>query len=348
MSSDNKTEDPTPKRLRDARKKGQVAKSREIPSTLVACGVIITFWACWQANLERLTRMFDLVAASYGLPFAEAFRLVCYGVAVNAVLVLAPLLLVPAVLGVVGHFFQTGLLLSFEQLSPKLSKLNPAEGAKKIFSADNVVEFAKSIAKIAVTFVVLYMIFQDFRGDFLKLSWLDPEGLLAFTCLLLKRMTVPVMLTYAAVAGFDYFWQKKSFMKKMRMSKDEVKQEYKEMEGDPLIKSKRRQLHKELAMNAMLEHVKRSTVVVTNPTRRAIALYYDKSGQRLPWVVAKGENLLAKRIIEVAKEAGVPVMENVPLAMGLMEVDMGRYIPSDLIEPVAEVLRWVESLEHGR
>jgi type III secretion protein U len=344
----NKTEEPTQKRIRDARQKGQVAKSREIPSALSVCGAIVTLWVGWDFFFGRVTQMFDLASGACSLPFEEGFRMAFFGIMTNAAMILGPMILVPALLGVAGHFVQVGFLFSAESVKPDLAKLNPAEGAKKIFSKDNLVEFIKSILKIAFTGTVLAMIFKQFEKDFLKLSWQDTDSLLAFAGYLLKRMTVPVMLMYAAVAAFDYFWQRKSFMSKMRMTKEEVKQEYKEMEGDPLIKSKRRQLHRELAMNAMIEQVKKSTVVVTNPTRKAVALFYDKNGQSLPWVVAKGENLLAKRIIEVAKEAGVPVMENVPLATGLMELDMGRYIPSDLIEPVAEVLKWVESLEHGR
>ena len=157
---------------------------------------------------------------------------------------------------------------------------------------------------------------------------------------------LPAGAAFIVIAVADYAFQKRQYLKKLMMTKEEVKREYKESEGDPMIKSKRRQLHRELMTNNMLQNVRRASVVVTNPTRIAVALIYDGEETPLPLIAAKGENLLARRIIEIAREEGIPVMENVPLARALHQNgEIDRYIPSDLIEPVAEVLRWVQSLQ---
>jgi type III secretion protein U len=165
----------------------------------------------------------------------------------------------------------------------------------------------------------------------------------------MKTLAMNVVFAYVAIAGFDYFFQRYQYIKQLKMSKDEVKREYKESEGDPQIKGKRRQLHQELLANDTMQRTRKATVVVTNPTHLAVAIYYDEKDNVLPTVLAKGEDHLAQRMKAVAREEGIPIMENVPLARALYaNVPVDRYIPSDLIEPMAEVLRWVKELNEGR
>jgi type III secretion protein U len=162
----------------------------------------------------------------------------------------------------------------------------------------------------------------------------------------MKTLAINVCLAYIAIAGFDYFFQKYQHIKQLKMSKDEVKREYKESEGDPQIKGKRKQLHQELMANSNVQRTRKATVVVTNPTHLAIAIYYEEKDNVLPIVIAKGEDHVAKRMIAAAREEGIPVMQNIPLARAIYaDVPVDRYIPSDLIEPMAEVLRWVKSLK---
>lgn len=162
----------------------------------------------------------------------------------------------------------------------------------------------------------------------------------------MKALAISVGIAYLAIAAADYFFQRYQHTKQLRMSKDEVKREYKESEGDPQIKGKRRQLHQELIANSQVQRTRKATVVVTNPTHLAIAIYYQEADNVLPTVIAKGEDHVAKRMIALAREEGIPVMQNIPLARAIYaDVPVDRYIPPDLIEPMAEVLRWVKELK---
>ncbi len=244
---------------------------------------------------------------------------------------------------------QIGPLLIFEPLKPDLSKLSPAQGIKKIFSLKNLIEFVKSVLKVVFLAVLLYQVIKGAIDPLLKLPYAGLSGILELLAPIMKTFAINVCLAYAVVAAVDYFFQKRQHLKGLRMSKDEVKREFKEMEGNPEIKGKRKQLHREMVMHDTVQKTRKSTVLVTNPTHYAIAIVYDEEKTKLPVVVAKGEGLLAKRMIEVAQEENIPVMRNVPLAHALFEqVEMDQYIPTDLLEPVAEVLRWVQSLQTPR
>jgi len=260
---------------------------------------------------------------------------------------LLPLLVLVVVVAILAYFFQYGLLFAFESLKPDLKKLNPAQGIKKIFSVKNLFEFLKSIIKIVFLSILLYLVIRNSLVDLLKIPHCGLDCIPLVLGTLLKHLAINAAFAYIIIAAFDYAFQKFQFIKQLKMTKDEVKREYKEMEGNPEIKGKRRQLHQELMSQNMVNSVKRSTVVVTNPTRIAIALEFTEGQTPLPVVRAKGENLIAKRIVEIAQQEGIPIMENVPLARALHEQSaVDQYIPADLIEAVAEVLRWVEQVKN--
>ena len=207
----------------------------------------------------------------------------------------------------------------------------------------------KSLIKIALLSVVLYHTIRSHLGDLVKLPYCGVGCVLPLLGVLMQDLAVAAGFAFLIIAGADFAFQRFQFTQQMKMTKDEVKREYKEMEGDPMIKSKRRQLHQELLAQNMENNVKRATVVVTNPTHIAVALEYREGETPLPVVLAKGERLMAARIVEIARREGIPIMENVPLAHALYaDAQVDQYIPSDLIGAVAEVLRWVAQLAPPR
>ncbi len=344
MSSE-KTEQPTAKKERDARTKGQVAKSQDVTTTVLMVSLFCTIGLLWDWLLTQLKELILLPTHFYALPFEVAFPEVMYGVLVKAILISLPFLLVGLVAGASASFIQIGPLLSFESLKPDLNKLNPLEKAKQIFSIKSVVEFLKSSLKVSIIGYIVFSIVRSSADGLTRVPYGGLPALLASVVTMMKTMAIRVSLAYAAIAAFDYFFQKYEHTKKLKMSKDEVKREYKESEGDPQIKGKRKQLHQEMIANNQVQRTRSATVVVTNPTHFAVAIYYEEKNNLLPTVLAKGEDHIARRMVAIAREHGIPVMQNIPLARALYaDVAVDHYIPSDLIEPMAEVLRWVKEL----
>lgn len=344
--SGEKTEQPTPKRLRDSRKKGQVAKSQDVTTAALMGATFATIGIMWDWFLREAKELILLPSAFYHLPFERALPEVAYGVLGKVLLLSLPVVLVGFVAGFTGSFLQVGPLLSFEPVKPELKKLNPFEKAKQIFSVKNGIEFLKSALKVAIIGIVVALLIRSTVGPLTRIPYGGKAALLASIGPVMKALAINVVIAYVAIAAFDYFVQKYQHIKQLKMSKDEVKREFKESEGDPQIKGKRRQLHQELIANNTVQRTRKATVVVTNPTHLAVAIYYDERDNVLPTVLAKGEDHVALRMKEVAREEGIPIMENVPLARALhAQVPVDRYIPSDLIEPMAEVLRWVKELK---
>lgn len=344
-----KTEQPTAKKLRDARKKGQVARSREAGSAAVLAAAFGVLWIRWEVHEEELRSFVLLPSLCYGLPFHDAMALVLQGAIRGIVRLSLPVLAAVAATGVLANFLQIGALFAVEAAKPSLKKISPAEGFKRIFSLANLVELLKSAAKILFLSVLLYGVLRAAVPALVLAPNFGLPGLLAVLSEILKQIALYTAGAFAVVAVIDFFFQRHDHLRKLKMTRDEVKQEYKEMEGDPLVRSMRRQLHRELAMADTLQKVRKATVLITNPARLAVALFYDEDRTKLPVVTAKGENLLARRMIEVAREEDIPVMENVPLARDLFDHgEIDRYIPSELIRPVAEVLRWIRKVRRER
>ncbi|MDQ5908186.1 MAG: Flagellar biosynthetic protein FlhB [Pseudomonadota bacterium] len=346
-----KTEQPTPKKLRDARNKGQVASSKDLVSGVIMITLFSFLWISSDFYYHQFKELILLptLFIGPGFDFGYGLQEVLNGILIIMIKMILPPLGLVVIVAIAAHMFQFGLLLAFESLKPDLNKLNPLEGIKKIFAMKNLIELLKSVLKIAFLTILLYYVIRNNLADLLK----TPEcGLRCVPLVLgavMKDLVVNTAFALIVIAGADFAFQKFQFIKQLKMSKDEIKQEYKEMEGDPHIKSKRKHLHQEMLSQNMTNSVKKSTVVVTNPTRIAIALEYREGETPLPIVRAKGQNLIAKRIIEIAQQEGIPIMENVPLARALHEqASVDQYIPSDLIQAVAEVLRWVAQLQNQR
>jgi flagellar biosynthetic protein FlhB len=252
-----------------------------------------------------------------------------------------------AIAGGLADFLQVGALFSMEVIKPKFEKLNPVQGLKNMFAKKQFVEMIKNVVKVGVTAYVVYGVVRD-AMDVIALTIRSDEHMLVEVMgELVFRIASRVAILFVVFAIFDVWWQHRVFHKDMMMTKDEVKREYKESEGDPHHKAHRKQMHHEIIEQAAMQNVRKADVVVTNPEHVAVALRYDRDQDGAPKVLCKGVETRAAAIRELAKEADVPIMRNVPLAHALLRLEVGDEIPEDLYDAVAEVLNFVYSLRDG-
>ncbi len=345
MSSGEKTEQPTPKKLREARKKGQVAKSKDLSAAVVfVAGFLMTAMILpgFSGRMREFMAFCFSQSSWHGeLAGVKAFEVLGKGGAM-ILDVTAPILGAMFALALFISYIQVGSIIAFEAMKPDLKKLNPIDNFKnKFMKASPYIEFAKNILKMAVAIALVYFLLTaNFR--YIVLTARQPlwESATLVGELVFKLFT-QIAVFFLVVGAADFFIQKKQFMKQMKMTKEEVKQEFKQQEGDPQYKGMRKQLHQEISMHNMVEEVRNADVVVVNPKHIAVALKYDRKSMNAPQISAKGHDLWAKQIIEVAKQFGVPIMRNVPLAHSLDELEIGDEVPESLYEAVAEVLNWV-------
>ena len=349
MALEDKTEDATPRRRQEARKEGQVARSVELNSALVLLSALLILKLTGPTLVDRVRSVAvnsftrfpeaDLLVGDVGSDLVRSLLQV--GTAV------APLLLGVAVVGFMSGAVQVGLVLSGKALQPKGERLNPLSGIARMFSVRSAVELAKSVAKIAVVGYIVYSFIRDKYTDIAGL----PGGDYLTTCGQIGQLTWELLFRTAiallVIAGLDYMFQRKQLEKQLRMTKQEVKEDFKRTEGDPVLKSRIKQRQREMAQRRMMQEVPKADVVVANPTHYAVALKYDADVKPAPVVVAKGQRLVALRIREIAEENGVPIVENVQLARALYaSVEVGDEIPADLYQAVAEILAYVYRLSH--
>lgn len=347
--SGDRTEKPTSKRLRDARKDGDVHKSTELSSTMIVLVWLLAVWLLIPAYYRTLEGLFGSMFEAITRPGPLALNQALEQGGTVLVMLTVPVMFVAAVVGLFTDYIQVGSVFAPKKVKPDISRLNPTEGIKKMFSKDNLVELIKSIMKTAamtgIFIVVLWSLLPQFIqlplgqvGDIASAHW---QGLF--------RMCAWTIFVFFFVSALDAFWQRHSFIKRLQMSRRDIRQESKESEGDPHIKGRRRQLHQEWAQQNVLHSVRKSSVVVTNPTHVAVALLYEAGQTDLPVVVAKGEDHEAAMIRAAAEEAGIPIMQNVALARGLNEkIEVDDYITGEFFQAVAEVLRWAESVRADR
>ncbi len=344
-----KTEKATPKRRQDERKKGNVFQSREIG---VVFSLLVSFYGLKLLApyilraLEWSIRNYFYQAATVDeIITSDAIRYFIQGCGVFAVAAM-PLLLVCGAVSVIATLAQTRGLFTMKSAAPKFSRLNPIEGIKKMFSMRGVVELLKSLAKIIILGYIIWLQFRDEFWAFPRLMDMEPLQGMAFTANIVLEIAKSAAIVMAFVAAADYFYQWWDYEKNLRMSKQELKEEYKQTEGDPQVKGKIRERQQAQARQRMMQKVPGADVVIRNPTHFAVALKYDPQRSSAPVVVAKGADSLALRIVAVAQENGVFITENKPLARGLYEaVDLDREIPDRFYQPVAEVLAFVYSLK---
>lgn len=342
-----KTEKATPKKLRDARKKGQVAKSQDFPSafTFVVSigGAIASAGYIMTKLVQFLVYCFKSISADLNLSdSAPAFLTQMIQTILTASL---PLMVIVCIIGVIVNFLIIGPVFSMEAMKFDLKKLNPVTNIKNKFKFKTLFELLKSIFKIAGACAIIYFTLKGSIGDVVSTVTLPILKSVGVFSDFLIKVVIRVGVFFIAVGVADLVFQKKNFAKEMKMEKFEVKQEFKDTEGDPLIKGKRRQLAQELAQQEGVSSVKRARAIVTNPTHIAVALAYDSEVHNAPVILTMGQGIIAEAIVKEAIAYNVPVMRNVELAWKLFEEgDVLDYIPEDTFEATAELLRWVESL----
>jgi len=316
----------------------------------VFCVGLATVKAMFPTFRSRVTSLFDygLEMLSHPTDYLRAIDTAVFEGLVAMLFISLPIVIAGAIAGGLGDFLQVGSLFSMEVIMPKFEKLNPIQGAKNMFSKKQFVELFKNLTKVGVTAYVVYGVVRD-AMDIIALTIRSTEQTLVDVMgELIFRIASRVALLFAVFAIFDVWWQHRAHHKDMMMSKDEVKREYKESEGDPHHKAHRKQMHHEIIEQAAMQNVRKADVVVTNPEHVAVALRYDRDQDGAPKVLCKGVDSRAAAIRELAKEAGVPMMRNVPLAHALLRLEVGDEVPEELYDAVAEVLNFVYSLREGQ
>lgn len=351
--SGEKTEKPTEKRLRDARRKGQVSRSQDLSSAiLLIASVTVLIAAGGYMSLQLADAMREQIG------FAGSFRgtldratavSILNGAAWTLVLTLAPLFAALFFLSLLVSYLQVGSIFAPESVKPSLAKLNPTQAFKeKFLKSRPYIELLKTVLKIVITAAVCGYALWGARADIINLTSASLSSVTAFTSSLVFEIGIKVGIAFLLIGAGDFFLQRFLHLKEMKMSKHEVKEEYKETEGNHLIKGARRQIHYEILTQSVQKAVEKADVVLVNPTHLAVALSYDREQMGAPVVVAKGAELMAAQIRKLAEDRGVPVMRNVALARSLYELEINDEIPEDLYETVAEVLRWVYELAQER
>jgi len=344
----DKSEQPTPKRMNEARKKGQVFKSRDFIQSLLfitAAAVLAAGGPTYFTELSDLMKQFfqpDMMRGDMPMN-AMLSRM---GFAWSKFLVLsAPLLGALVVAAVAANFVQVKALFAAEIIKPKFEKLNPLAGFKNIFfSSRTYIELVKNLIKFGVIFWVLYSSIKGSMRDIIPIASMRLDQTASLAGSLISSLLYKVGVVFLILGGADYMIQKKLHMKNMMMSKEEVKQEYKEQEGDPHVKHMRKHLFEQLMHESVAHNVPKATAVIANPTHLAVALRYDEAAMQAPTVTAKGQDSMALKIIDIAKEHKVPVVRNIGLAHTLFDLEIGHEIPEDMYEAVAEILNFVYQL----
>ncbi len=347
--SSDKTEKATPKKRQDLRKKGQVMQSKELPTNLILLIVFITFRITGNniyVGCSNILKMFLTQTSEYNFQDPnEIMRLVTF-ITLEIVKMVAPIFIVGILVGVLSSYVQIGFLFSAEAIKPKFTNLNPINGLKKIFSSRSFFELIKSIAKVII---VGWVAWSSIQGEFINMMKLMDLSIVSLGAYLVDTaLSIAIKICFAllVISAADYFFQWRKYEKDIRMSKQEIKEEYKQMEGNPEIKAKIKQKQREISMRRMLKDVPQADVVITNPTHYAVAIKYEPQKMPAPYVLAKGVDFMAKRIKEVAKENKIHTMENVALAQALYKtVDIGEAVPPELYKAVAEILAFVYSLD---
>ena len=348
-NKDQKTEEASSKRITDTEKKGNFAQSREISSAFVLLASILSFSIAGKHSTETVLKTWYSNLAEMGttnLNANELFRLMKWNME-NFFYIIAPILFIIMLAGVLASVFQTGgLQFSWNPLSPKWNKLNPLKGFGRIFSKSSLVELFKSLFKISIVSVIAYQTVSSHWDEVPILMGFGVGQILLFMGEVMIEIMLKVFLVMIFLAALDFSFQKYTYLENLRMTKQEVKDERKDLEGNPQIKQRIRSVQMEMVRRRMMSAVPQADVVITNPTHFSVAIKYDTENYAAPIVVAKGQNDIALRIREIAKENNIPLVEDKPLARTLYKtVDIGQLIPASLYKAVAEILAYVFKLK---
>jgi len=342
---ESKTEEATPRKLADARKKGDVAKSMDVGSALSLMGaaaVILSAGGMFASNIAE--QLLPYIASPHtmmgGLETGAGVE-----IGAQALWAIAPFLgavmLATIIGGAGGNLAQSGLIFTADKLKPQWERVSPMAGFKRIFGPDGLVQFIKTFLKLLAVSFICWMVMKPHVREFENLAAMPPAAILPLSRDLAIALMSAALIFLSFTAGADYLWQRFRFNERMKMSKEEVKEDYKQSEGDPHVKAKLKQIRAQRSRQRMMQNVPKATVIVTNPTHYSVALRYE-TGDAAPVCVAKGVDAVALRIREVAREHNVPIVENVPLARALYAaVDIDETIPREHFEAAARVIGFV-------
>lgn len=349
-----KTEEPTAKKLSDARKEGQVAKSKEVTSAfeMLFAFILLKFWIerigiYFVGNIYDIYSQIPTYVKMYdGYVQDQTFNYLFVQSMSRVLLCIAPFLIVGFVVAMITNILQVKWKPTSKPLKPKFSKINPVSGFKRIFSPNSLMELLKSVLKLTLIGYAVYSYLKKNMPPLFQFYSLSLNQGIVQVGVLVINLGIRIALFYMLIAALDFVYQKVKFKKDMKMTKQEVKDEYKNQEGDPQIKSKQRQRMQEASRRRMMQKLPEADVVITNPTHYAVAIKYDPELYDAPYVVAKGADYLAQKIKETAKEHHIEIVENKPLARMLYaNVDVGSVVPPELYQAVAEVLAFVYHLQ---
>jgi flagellar biosynthesis protein FlhB len=341
---DNKTEKPTQRRLRKAREKGQIARSKEVSSAGVLLGGLLLLLFLGQSILQTLEyEMKRLLAFRVPSEITVSYLSgIANGVGVRIAIAIIPMLLATLMFSVAANVIQSGLAFSTESLGFHFEKLSPKKGLERIFSKNGLIELLKSLLLLSAIGLISYQVIRTHLSVFPRLVLMDVRKLFHWTAYISFEVLVRIAVLLIVLALGDYLFQKYRFMEQLKMSKQEIKEEFKETEGDPITKGRIRRIQREMARRRMMADVPTADVIITNPTHYSVALSYKVETMDAPRVVAKGVGFLALKIREVAQEHDIPLVENRPLAQTLYKsVKIGESIPGSLYKAVAEILAYV-------
>lgn len=350
MAADSKTEKATPKKRRDQRKEGNVFQSNDIINLV---GVFGSFYALKvlfpgiHQNLRDFMVKFIDIAGSLNDTSMGSMQLLGYEFIKTAVRVALPLMLICVALSVLSAGVQTRFLFASKNFRPKFSRLDPIQGIKKLFSLKNAVELVKNILKVILLIIIIYYLLKSDLTEVIRMMDMDISASVISTFDMVMVIIMRVTLVFAAVAAFDYLYQWWDYERQIKMSKQEVKEEMKETEGNPEVKGRIKDIQRQRARTRMMQAVPEADVIIRNPTHFAVALKYDMDHNSAPVVVAKGQDELALRIVKIGEEHGVTVIENKPLARGIFsQSELNQEIPAEYYGAVAEILVYVYKLNN--
>lgn len=349
--SGEKTEKPTPKKRRKAREEGQVLQSKEMTSAIVLLSIFLTLKIAGSFMYEQLYLNFKIaytdLAQVPDLYTLQGIRKMFIETVLQFLKIVAPVFAIAFLASLATSYAQVGFLFTTKTLAFKFNRINPINGFKRLFSLRSVMELVKSILKIAIVSFIAYSYFSHEAVNMLKTMDMDIISIAVYICSTALNIAVRMCIALLVLGVLDYGYQWWEYEKNLKMTKQEVKQEYKETEGNPEIKGKIKQKQRQIALRRMLQDVPKADVVITNPTHFAVAIKYDPKVADAPLVIAKGQDYMALRIKEIAKENKVEIVENKQLARTLYStVDIGEKIPPELFQAVAEVLAFVYSLKN--
>ncbi|MGO4439399.1 flagellar biosynthesis protein FlhB [Rhizobium sp. RAF56] len=349
---DSKTENPTAKKMSDAAEKGNVAISREVSlfATMLAIYVYLIFFLP-----DRMGRMAEVLRDLFEKPDQWSLETGPDALALlsrigwEITYLLLPAIVMFIVFGISASVGQHLPSMVLERIRPQLSRISPSKGWNRVFSVPGLVEFGKSLFKVVLVGIVVFFVMRSEYFGALDAMYSDPQALFARIAGAMKKLTIIVLFATATVAVVDVFWTRHHWFTNLRMTKQEVKDEYKQAQGDPIVKSRQRSIARDRARRRMMKAVPRATLVIANPTHFAVALRYVREENDAPVVVAKGQDLIALKIREIAEENGIPVFENPPLARSMFaQVSVDSVIPSVFYKAVAELIHRVYATPANR